>query len=214
MKRVGVLALQGDVREHRRVLDRLGAEPVEVRRPADLDGIDALVLPGGESTTMALLIEAAGLREPLARLIADDLPVLGTCAGMILLATEVVDGRPDQWSFGRVDLVVRRNGYGRQIDSFESPVLAPSLGVGRLDGVFIRAPVVERVGPGVEVLGRLPSERGGHPVLLREGRAIVASFHPELAGDGRVHALLLDGADGPEDRAGGEGAVEAAVSER
>jgi 5'-phosphate synthase pdxT subunit len=184
----GVLALQGAFREHREVLDALGVESVEVRRPEHLSGVDALLLPGGESTTMVKLVDSAGLREPIAELLAAGVPVLGTCAGMILLARSVVDGRPDQWSFGALDLAVRRNGYGRQRESFEAPLTVAGMTGGPFPGVFIRAPVVEHYGPEVEVLAAWE----GIPVLLRSGRVWVAAFHPELSADLRVHQLFLE----------------------
>ncbi|MFN8026350.1 MAG: pyridoxal 5'-phosphate synthase glutaminase subunit PdxT [Acidimicrobiia bacterium] len=185
--KVGVLALQGAFREHREVLDALGVEAVEVRVPEQLDALDALILPGGESTTMSHLLGTSGVRAPLAERLRDGLPVLGTCAGMILLATEVADGRPDQQSFGVVDVTVRRNAYGRQLASFEAPLAVDGLAGGAFPGVFIRAPRIERAGDGVEVL----AEHDGHPVLARQGAAVVASFHPELAGDLRLHEWFL-----------------------
>ncbi len=185
--KVGVLALQGAFREHREALDALGAHAVEVRMPEHLDALDALILPGGESTTVSKLLDSASLRAPIATQLAAGMPVLGTCAGLILLAREVVDGRADQQSFGLVDVAVRRNGYGRQRDSFEAPLTVAALPGGTFPGVFIRAPVVERVGAGVEVL----ATHDGVPVLLRSGAAVVASFHPELSGDLRVHEWFL-----------------------
>ena len=185
--KVGVLALQGDVREHALALAELGAHVVEVRTPEDLVGVDALVLPGGESTTMSLLLQSSGLFDPIAARLADGMPAFGTCAGMILLASAVVDGRPDQRSFGAIDIAVRRNAFGRQVDSFEAEV--DVAGVGRVPAVFIRAPFVERAGEGVEVL----AEVDGHPVVCRSGPVLVASFHPELSGDLRVHELFLGG---------------------
>ncbi len=181
--KVGVLALQGAFREHREVLDALGVETVEVRAPEQLGALDALILPGGESTTMSKLLDTAGLRAPLAQLLADGLPVFGTCAGMILLAREVVDGRPDQQSFGVIDIAVRRNAYGRQRDSFETPLDVHGLTGGPFPGVFIRAPRIDRVGDDVEVLASYDE----HPVLARQGPVWVASFHPELSGDLRLH---------------------------
>ena len=186
--KVGVLALQGAFREHREVLDALGVEAVEVRAPEALAALDALILPGGESTTMSKLLDTSELREPLAALLADELPVLGTCAGMILLAHEVLDGRPDQQSFGAIDIAVRRNGYGRQRDSFEAQLDVVGLAGGPFPGVFIRAPLVESVGPGTDVL----SSHDGVPVLLRSGPVWVSSFHPELSGDLRLHQLFLE----------------------
>jgi 5'-phosphate synthase pdxT subunit len=187
---VGVLALQGDVREHRATLERLGARTRAVRSGRDLDGLDALVMPGGESTAIAHLLTTSGTREPLADALEDGLPVMATCAGMILLAKRVLDGRADQWSFGRLDVDVRRNGYGRQVASFEADVEVT--GLGTFAGVFIRAPRIERVGEGVEVLATHDHGDGPHPVLVRQGAIIASSFHPELTDDGRVHQRFLD----------------------
>ena len=189
---VGVLALQGAFASHEARLAELGVPTRRVRTAPDLDGLDALVMPGGESTTMSRLLLTGGLFDPLADRIAGGLPVLGTCAGMILLAVEVLDGRPDQRSFGAIDLTVRRNGYGRQLDSFETDLDVAGLGAAGVDdapfhGVFIRAPRVVRVGDGVEVL----AEHGGDPVLARHRTVTVASFHPELAGDHRIHAQFV-----------------------
>jgi 5'-phosphate synthase pdxT subunit len=190
---VGVLALQGAVREHAETLAALGANPVEVRRPADLAGVDALILPGGESTTMSLLLESSGLLEPIRELLDGGLPALGTCAGMILLASEVTDGRPDQHSFGTVDITVRRNAFGRQVDSFETDLEVQGLDE-PFHAVFIRAPIVERVGPQVEVLASTTDGCGvRRPVLCRQGPVTVAAFHPELSGDSRLHREFLDG---------------------
>jgi 5'-phosphate synthase pdxT subunit len=185
--KVGVLALQGAFREHREVLDALGVETIEVRGPAELGALDALILPGGESTTMSQLLESSGVRAPLAERLADGLPVLGTCAGMILLAREVVDGRPDQESFGVIDVAVRRNAYGRQRDSFEADLAVDGLAGGPFPGVFIRAPRIESVGDRVEVL----AVHEGVPVLARQGAVVVTSFHPELSGDLRLHERFL-----------------------
>ena len=185
--KVGVLALQGAFARHSEVLSGLGAVPLEVRTPGDLDAVDAMVVPGGESTTMSMLLDSSGLRPSLAERLADGLPVLGTCAGMILLAVRVTDGRDDQRSFGAIDIDVRRNGYGRQVDSFEDQLSVTGLD-GPFHGVFIRAPVVERVGSDVEVLATVD----GVPVLCREGAVLVSSFHPEMSGDGRIHERFLD----------------------
>ena len=194
--KVGVLALQGDVREHVAALVEAGAEPVEVRAPEQLAGVDALVMPGGESTTLSLLLESSGLRPAVAERLREGMPALGTCAGMILLAREVRGGRPDQRSFGVVDLAVRRNGFGRQLESFECELDVPVLGAPKLPAVFIRAPVVEDLGPEVEVLAELERPDGSRtPVLCRQGRHVVACFHPELSGDPRVHELFLKSAD-------------------
>lgn len=185
--RIGVLALQGAFARHIEVLDRLGAEAVKVRQPHHLDGLDGLVIPGGESTTMGKLMRSFDLVEPVAKLLADEVPVFGTCAGMILLASDVSDGAADQLVLGAIDLGVRRNGYGRQIDSFEAPLIIDGIDGGPLTGVFIRAPVVERVGDGVEVLATVD----GVAVLCRHGGVLVSSFHPELTGDDRLHELFL-----------------------
>ena len=186
---VGVLALQGAFESHQQRLAELGVMTRQVRTPHDLAGVDALVMPGGESTTMSKLLGTSGLFDPIAARIAAGMPVFGTCAGMILLAAEVLDGRPDQRSFGAIDVTVRRNGYGRQLDSFETDLDVADVDGGPFHGVFIRAPKVVRVGVGVEVL----AEHDGVPVLLRHGAVTVASFHPELAGDHRLHAQFLAG---------------------
>lgn len=183
---IGLLALQGDVREHERVVRDLGVATTNVRRPRDLDNIDALIVPGGESTTLSLLLETSGLLEPLRKQLADGMPALGTCAGMILLARDVTDGRQNQCHFGAIDISVRRNGYGRQIDSFEAQLDFAGEQT-PIAAVFIRAPLVERSGPDVEVLASLD----GHPVLCRQGPITVAAFHPELSGDSRIHARFL-----------------------
>ena len=184
--RIGVLALQGDVREHVAALRLGGATPVEVRRPAELDRLDGIVLPGGESTTMGRLLEVFELLEPLRARLQAGLPAYGTCAGMILLADEVRGGRPGQPLLGGLDMTVRRNAFGRQVDSFESEL--DVVGVGQVHGVFIRAPWVERVGPAVEVLASVDD----HPVAVRQGPLLATSFHPELTGDGRLHALFIE----------------------
>jgi pyridoxal 5'-phosphate synthase pdxT subunit len=185
--RIGVLALQGAVREHANAIRDIGAEPVEVRLPRDLVDLDALILPGGESTTMRRLIDAYGLREPIASLARGGAPMLGTCAGMILLAERVADG--DEPVFGLLDIEVRRNGYGRQLDSFEADLQVPTVGDEPLHGVFIRAPLVTDVGPRAEVLARDPD---GQPVAVRQGRVLATAFHPELTGDRRLHRLLVE----------------------
>lgn len=189
MHKVGVLALQGAVGRHADALARLGAVAVEVRTPDDLSGIDALVLPGGESTTMSRLLATSGLFEPVAQRLAGGMPALGTCAGMILLASEVLDGRPDQRCFAAIDVDVRRNAFGRQIDSFETVLDVDGLDGDPFPAVFIRAPVVERVGEGVEVLATVD----GRPVLCRQGTVTVAAFHPELSGDLRLHRVFISG---------------------
>ncbi len=184
---VGVLALQGAFEIHRQRLEQLGATAPLVRGPADLGGLDAIVLPGGESTTMSRLLTTSGLFDELKGRLIDGLPVFGTCAGMILCSTEVLDARPDQRGFDLIDLTVRRNGYGRQLDSFEADLDIDGL-VGAFHAVFIRAPLVERVGPALEVLAR----HDGVPVLVRGARCTVAAFHPELTDDARLHRLFLD----------------------
>jgi pyridoxal 5'-phosphate synthase pdxT subunit len=181
--KAGVLALQGDFREHARVLVRAGASPVEVRTVADLAGVDLLVIPGGESTTMGKLATAGGLVEPVRDRIRAGLPVLGTCAGMIVLAARVEGGDP---LFAVLDVTVRRNAYGRQVDSFEADVDVRGIDH-RVRGVFIRAPRVEDVGAGVDVL----AEHEGHPVVLEQGNVVVASFHPELVGETALHEYVL-----------------------
>lgn len=185
-RKVGVLALQGDFGAHAAALADVGAEPVEVRTPAALADVAGLVMPGGESTTMSMLLESSGLFDAIAARLERGLPVLGTCAGMILLARRLLDGRRDQRTFGAVDLTVRRNGYGRQVDSFEADLAVAGF-EGPFHAVFIRAPVVEAVGPGGEVL----SSHEGRPVLVRQGPVLVASFHPELSGDRRLHERFL-----------------------
>lgn len=226
---LGVLALQGDVREHVAALTEVGVASRLVKRVGDLDGLAGCVLPGGESTTLSMLMESTGLWDPLGALIEDGLPVLGTCAGLVLLAREVLDGRPDQRSFGALDVVVRRNGFGRQLQSFEadvdvgdrlgrpggrdgaSPVGAPPAPPLPLPAVFIRAPMVVKSDPQVEVLGWLHREvpehgeavgRGGMdgnagkegstPVLVRQGNVLASVFHPELTPDRRIHRLFVE----------------------
>jgi 5'-phosphate synthase pdxT subunit len=185
--KVGVLALQGASARHSTMLARLGVQGVPVRTPDRLEDVDALVIPGGESTTISKLLESSGLFDPLAARLEAGFPVFGTCAGMIVLADKILDGRDDQRSFAAIDAEVRRNAFGRQVDSFEA-----DLDVAGLDGepfraVFIRAPVVERIGPEVEVLARV----SGRPVLCRQNRVLVAAFHPELGDDPRLHELFL-----------------------
>jgi 5'-phosphate synthase pdxT subunit len=187
--RIGVLALQGDVREHVRALTEVGATPVAVRRPEELAEIDGLILPGGESTTIGKLLELFELLEPLRAAVKTGLPVFGSCAGMILLADEVLDGRPDQPTVGGLDIAVRRNAFGRQVDSFETDLSL--LGLGEVHAVFIRAPWVERTGPDVEVLATVTGGgAAGKVVAVRRGPLLATSFHPELTGDSRVHGLF------------------------
>jgi pyridoxal 5'-phosphate synthase pdxT subunit len=186
--KIGVLALQGAFREHAEALTALGADVAPVKLPAHLAGIDAIVLPGGESTTMDKLLDSSGLRAPLADRLRDGMPAFATCAGLILCAREVVDGRPDQHPFGCLDVTVRRNGYGRQRESFEAPLTVRGLDDVPFPGVFIRAPVVERVSTDVEVL----AEHDGAPVVGRAGTVFFAAFHPELSGDLRLHQLFVN----------------------
>jgi pyridoxal 5'-phosphate synthase pdxT subunit len=207
--KIGVLALQGDVTEHRRALADLGLDSRPVRRPPDLPGLDGIILPGGESTTMSMLLDSSGLLEPLGKEIAAGLAVFGTCAGMILLGTSVSAGRADQTCYGAIDVTVRRNGYGRQLASFECDLDVPVLGPEPLHAVFIRAPLVESTGDGVEILavvepstdeadagaavgaGGLTEVASPTPVLCRQGPVLVAAFHPELTDDRRVHRLFV-----------------------
>jgi pyridoxal 5'-phosphate synthase pdxT subunit len=184
---VGVLALQGGFAAHERSLHALQLTTRQVRTPADLAEVDALVMPGGESTTMSRLLESSELFDAIdARLRARTMPVFGTCAGMILLSQQVLDGRPDQRSFGVVDIDVRRNGYGRQVDSFETDLDVDGV-TDPVHAVFIRAPRVVRTGPDVEVLARV----GDDPVVLRQGTVLVASFHPELTDDTSLHEMFV-----------------------
>lgn len=185
--KIGVLSLQGGFRPHAEALAALGADVVEVRLPRDLGALDGLIIPGGESTTLSRLLRTSELVEPLEERLAGGLPVLGTCAGLILLAAEVLDGRPDQVPLGAVDVTVRRNAHGRQRESFEAPLEIDGLPGGPFPGVFIRAPALERLGAGVDVLARL----GDEPVAARQGRVTVCAFHPELSGDLRFHQKFL-----------------------
>jgi pyridoxal 5'-phosphate synthase pdxT subunit len=190
---VGVLALQGDVREHVTALGAAGADVVAVRRPAELDGIDGLVLPGGESTTIVKLAKAFELFEPLRDRIAGGLPTYGSCAGMILLADRIEDGTADQETFGGIDVTVRRNAFGRQVDSFEDDVEVSGLDGGPVHAVFIRAPWVESAGPAARPLARIQSgPLAGRIVVVRQQHLLATSFHPELTGDGRVHAYFCE----------------------
>ncbi len=190
---IGILDLQGDVREHAAALAEVGCSARLVKRPADLDGLDGLVLPGGESTTLSMLLESTGLFGAVAERLGLGLPILGTCAGLVLVACEVLDGRADQRTFGVLDAVVRRNGYGRQQQSFESEVRLGSGEGPPLPAVFIRAPLVVSVGDDVEVLATLDDV----PVLVRQGTVLASSFHPELTPDRRVHGLFAQMCGGP-----------------
>lgn len=184
---VGVLALQGDVRSHLRRVADLGARGVPVKRPDQLAGLDALIVPGGESTTISMLAQRWGLIEPVRELIRGGFPVFGSCAGMIMLADTVLDGRADQLPFGGIDMVVRRNAFGRQVDSFEADVEVAGIGGGPMRAIFIRAPWVESIGDGVEVLAAVDDR----VVAVRQGALLATSFHPELTGDLRLHEYFL-----------------------
>lgn len=187
--RVGVLALQGDVREHARVLTGLGADVALVRRPDELAGVEGLVIPGGESSVIDKLSRAFGMQTPLRAAIADGLPVYGTCAGLILLADRIIDGIDGQETFGGLDVTVRRNAFGSQVDSFETDIPVPVLGDRPVHAVFIRAPLVERAGTDVEILGALDD---GRIVAVRQGALIGTAFHPEVTGEHRFHELFLE----------------------
>ncbi len=192
---IGVLAIQGDTREHVRALRASGAHVVPVRRPSELDAVDALVLPGGESTTMDKLLRAFDLQVPLRKRIADGMPCYGSCAGMILLADRIIDGQPDQQTLGGIDITVRRNAFGRQVDSFEEDLQMSDLpGDGRpFHAVFIRAPWVESVGPQVKVLATVRTgPAAGRVVAVRQGNLLATSFHPEMTSDHRIHEYFTD----------------------
>ncbi len=191
---IGVLALQGDTREHLAALREAGAAVSTVRRRAELEAVDALVIPGGESTTISLLLREFELLEPLRRRLADGMPAYGSCAGMILLASEILDaGEPGREAepLGAIDMTVRRNAFGRQVNSFEEDIEFRGLD-GPAHAVFIRAPWVERVGPQVEVLAQAPAKNGAHAVAVRQGRMLATAFHPEVTGDRRVHRLFVE----------------------
>jgi 5'-phosphate synthase pdxT subunit len=194
---IGVLALQGDVREHAAALASGGARTLAVRRPEELAAVDGLVIPGGESTTISRLLETFELLEPVRARLADGMPAYGSCAGMILLADKVLDGRPDQRQLGGIDMVVRRNAFGRQVDSFEVDLEVTGLEGWPAHAVFIRAPWVEAVSGGVEVLATVPDDpaagaAAGRIVAVRQGPVLATAFHPELTGDHRVHRLFVD----------------------
>lgn len=189
---VGVLALQGDVREHRSAVESAGARTIAVRRPEELAAVDGLVLPGGESTTIDKLTRAFGLRDPLRARIAAGMPVYGSCAGMILLADRVLDGHPEQQTLGGLDVTVRRNAFGRQVDSYETDLDVRGIDGGAVRAVFIRAPWVEEAGQGVEVLAAVESKGESHPVVVRQGNLLATSFHPEVTGDHRIHGHFVE----------------------
>lgn len=190
---IGVLALQGDVREHRAALDAAGARTIALRRERELDGIDGVVIPGGESTTMSRLLRVFDLLEPLRARLKGGLPAYGSCAGMILLASRVLDTRPDAEHLDALDITVRRNAFGRQVDSFEADLAMRGLDDGPVRAVFIRAPWVEEVGSRVDVLATVPDgPAAGRVVAVRQGAVMATSFHPEVTGDLRVHRMFVD----------------------
>lgn len=189
--KVGVLALQGDVREHLRALQDCGAEAVPVRRAKEIEEVDALVIPGGESTTIAHLAQTFGVFDLISSRIKSGLPVYGSCAGMILLADRVLDATEDQKTFGGMDITVRRNAFGRQVDSFEIDIAIEGLTNSTMRAVFIRAPWVEQIGVGVQVLSSVTREGVSHPVAVRQGHMLATSFHPELTDDSRIHRYFI-----------------------
>ena len=196
--RIGVIAVQGDFAEHAEVLQAAGFTPQLVKGSRDLSGVEGLVFPGGESTTQAKLIDSAGLRAPLEGLIRDGMPVLGTCAGLIMLSRAISGGRPDQWSFDLLDVAVLRNGFGRQVRSFEADLPVKGLPA-TIRAVFIRAPVIVSAGEAVEVLAEVSYKfvdgtRRVLPVVVRQGNVLAAAFHPELVGDGRLHSMAFGAA--------------------
>jgi 5'-phosphate synthase pdxT subunit len=189
---IGVLALQGDVREHVAAIEAVGAEALTVRRAGELASVDALILPGGESTAIWRLMRAFELLEPLRERIAEGMPTYGSCAGMILLANRVIDKVEGQETIGGIDVAVRRNAFGRQVDSFETDISIPIVGDNLVHAVFIRAPWVEQVGESVEVLGAVEVDGVSHPVAIRQGHLLATSFHPELTGDLRIHRYFIE----------------------
>ena len=191
--KVGVLALQGDVREHFRALEDCGVDPIAVRRTSEIEAIDALIIPGGESTTIAHLAATFGVFDLIQDRIRAGLPVYGSCAGMILLADRILDAIAGQRTFGGLDITVRRNAFGRQVDSFESDIAIAKFPTPPMRAVFIRAPWVEEVGPGVEVLASVKAPDGrNHAVAVRQGVLLATSFHPELTGDNRIHSFFIE----------------------
>ena len=194
--RIGVLSLQGDISEHLQMLARIGVTAVGVTSPMDLQHIDGLIIPGGESTTISMLAESSGLFEPMVNMIHDGMPVFGTCAGAVLLARHILDGRLDQRSCEAMDIVVRRNGFGRQIASFEADldISAIDKGGAPLRAIFIRAPIIESVGPEVQVIATYQDSAlvGSTPVLVKQGAMLASSFHPELSNDTRLHQFFVE----------------------
>jgi 5'-phosphate synthase pdxT subunit len=189
---IGVLAVQGDVREHLQALELAGARTIAVRRPSEVEAIDGLVIPGGESTTMDKLVRIFDLNEPLVARLRAGLPAYGSCAGMIMLADRILDGHRHQQTLGGLDITVRRNAFGRQVDSFEDDLRIRELGPEPVRAVFIRAPWVEEIGDDVQVLASVHVAGGDHPVAVRQGNLLATSFHPEVTGDHRVHAFFAD----------------------
>ena len=193
MKKIGVLALQGDVREHFSAIENCGAIATEVKRPSDLENLNGLIIPGGESTTIAKLLRIFELFEPLQKALRNGLPVYGSCAGMILLANEIIDGTSDQETLEVIDITVRRNAFGRQVDSFEQELIIPEIDSKPFNAIFIRAPWIEKLGADVKSLAEIKSPGGlEHSVLARSKNVLVSSFHPELTGDLRVHRFFID----------------------
>jgi 5'-phosphate synthase pdxT subunit len=191
--RIGILALQGDVREHHAALTEIGAEPVSIRRASELDSIDGIIIPGGESTTMSRLLVVLGLLEPLREALADGLPAYGSCAGMIMLARDILDTRPDAQHLDALDITVRRNAFGRQVASFETDLDIDGIDGGPMRAVFIRAPWVESSGESVQILGTVPAgPAAGRVVAVRQGDVLATSFHPEVTGDRRVHEYFVE----------------------
>jgi len=193
LKKIGVLALQGDVREHSLAIENCEAVALEVKRPSDLENLDGLIIPGGESTTIAKLLRIFELFKPLQKTLRDGLPVYGSCAGMILLANKVIDGSSDQETLEVIDITVKRNAFGRQVDSFEQELLIPEIDNKPFNAIFIRAPWIEKLGTEVKSLAEIKSTGGlEHSVLARSKNVLVSSFHPELTGDLRVHRYFID----------------------
>ncbi|MCX6429143.1 MAG: pyridoxal 5'-phosphate synthase glutaminase subunit PdxT [Actinobacteria bacterium] len=191
--KVGVLALQGDIREHLRALEESGVDPISVRRTTEIESIDALILPGGESTTIAHLAQVFDVFDLIAERISAGMPVYGSCAGMILLADRIIDAAKEQKTFGGLDITVRRNAFGRQVDSFESDLVVAGITPAPMRAVFIRAPWVEEVGAGVQVLASVKGSDGtSHPVAVRQNGILATSFHPELTGDNRIHRYFIE----------------------
>ena len=193
MKKIGVLALQGDVREHFSAIENCGAIATEVKRPIDLVNLNGLIIPGGESTTIAKLLRIFDLFEPLQKALRNGLPVYGSCAGMILLANKIIDGTSDQETLEVIDITVKRNAFGRQVDSFEQELIIPEIDSEPFNAIFIRAPWIEKIGADVKSLAEIKSPGGlEHSVLARSKNVLVSSFHPELTGDLRVHRYFID----------------------